>query len=89
MITWLSPGLPALFVDHKQIGQVLVNLVTNACQAMPEGGELTINAQTEKNHVCLSVTDTGCGMSEEDMKKSCEPLFTTKARGIGLGLAVS
>ena len=89
VITRLSPGLPALFVDHKQIGQVLVNLVTNACQAMPEGGKLTIGAQTEKSHVSLSITDTGCGMSEEDMKKSFEPLFTTKARGIGLGLAVS
>ena len=89
VITRLSPGLPALFVDHKQIGQVLVNLVTNACQAMPEGGELTISAQTEKSHVAFSITDTGCGMSEEDMEKSFEPLFTTKARGIGLGLAVS
>lgn len=81
--------LPSLFVDPRQIHQVLVNLVTNAYDAMPEGGKLVISAKMKEGCLDLSITDTGCGMSEEDMEKSFEPLFTTKARGIGLGLAVS
>ena len=87
--TKTASDLPPLFVDPRQVGQVLVNLVTNAYQAMPEGGRLTISAQGEKGQVYLSISDTGCGISKEKMKRVFEPLFTTKARGIGLGLAVS
>jgi len=85
----IPSNLPPLFVDSQQIGQVLVNLVTNAYQAMPEGGRLTVKANHKKGQVHLSVTDTGCGIPRENMEKLFEPLFTTKARGIGLGLAVS
>ena len=85
----IAPELPAVFVDPKQIDQVLFNLVNNAYQAMPEGGKLTISARAEKGHVHLSITDTGCGIPEENMEKVFEPLFTTRARGIGLGLSVS
>ncbi|MFH1124032.1 MAG: response regulator [Pseudomonadota bacterium] len=81
--------LPPVFVDPRQIGRVLDNLVANACQAMPDGGNLTISAQAEKEKVSLFITDTGCGISKENMGKIFEPLFTTRARGIGLGLAVS
>jgi signal transduction histidine kinase len=56
---------------------------------MPEGGRLTVSAHAESGQVHVSVTDTGCGISQENMKKVFEPLFTTKARGIGLGLPVS
>jgi PAS domain S-box-containing protein len=87
--TRIAPDLPALFVDSKQIEHVLINLVTNAYQAMHKGGQLTMNARAEKGRVHLSVTDTGCGIAKENMEKLFEPLFTTKARGIGLGLAVS
>ena len=85
----IAPDLPPLFVDPRQIEQVLTNLVANAYDAMPEGGKLTIKARRKKDQVHISVTDTGCGISKENMKKLFEPLFTTKARGIGLGLAVS
>jgi PAS domain S-box-containing protein len=90
--------LPPLFVDPRQIEQVLTNLVINACQAMPQGGALTLRAEgvsepmsagPEPSSVALQVRDTGTGISPENMKKLFEPLFTTKAKGIGLGLAVS
>ncbi|NOQ21390.1 MAG: PAS domain S-box protein [Candidatus Aegiribacteria sp.] len=87
--TEIPSELPPVFVDPRQIGQVLLNLVTNAYQAMPEGGILTIGAETEKEKVSLFLTDTGCGISEKAILKIFEPLFTTRARGIGLGLAVS
>jgi signal transduction histidine kinase/DNA-binding LacI/PurR family transcriptional regulator len=87
--TDLASDLPAVFVDAQQIGQVLTNLVTNAYQAIPNSGRVTISAQAEQERVRLSVADTGVGMSPETMEKIFEPLYTTKAKGIGLGLAVS
>jgi len=81
--------LQPVYVDPQQIHQVLVNLVTNAYDAMPEGGKLTINAQVKKSQVHLAFADTGCGISKKSMDNLFEPLFTTKARGIGLGLAIS
>ena len=89
VVTEVFDSLPSLFVDPRQLIQVLRNLVANAYQAMPEGGRLAIEAQGDESAVRLSVTDTGCGISKEDMEHLFEPLFTTKARGIGLGLAVS
>jgi PAS domain S-box-containing protein len=87
--TLVSPDLPPAKVDPQQIGQVLKNLVTNAYQAMPDGGTLTVRAEAHDNEVHLAVVDTGTGISEEDMPKLFEPLFSTKPGGIGLGLAVS
>jgi len=87
--TRTASDLPPIFVDPRQIEQVLTNLVINAYQAMPEGGRLTIEARAEKGQVYLSITDAGCGISQENMERLFEPLFTTKAKGIGLGLAVS
>jgi signal transduction histidine kinase len=81
--------LPTLYVDLRQTEQVLGNLVINACQAMSAGGELTITVHQEKEMIAIAVRDTGTGISPENMKKLFEPLFTTKAKGIGLGLAVS
>jgi PAS domain S-box-containing protein len=85
----LPPDLPPLFVDPQQIGQVLANLISNAYQAMPNGGKVTVTAQARANEVSLSIADTGQGMPAETMAKVFEPLFTTKAKGVGLGLAVS
>lgn len=85
----IPPDLCTVFVDPGKIDQVLVNLVTNAYQAMTDAGRLTVRAREEQNKVSLSITDTGCGISKANMQNIFEPLFTTKARGIGLGLAVS
>jgi signal transduction histidine kinase len=83
--------LPAVRVDRVQIGQVVLNLITNALQAMNgHGAVLTFRGrQAADGFVRLDVIDTGVGMTPEQMEKLFEPLFTTKARGIGLGLAVS
>jgi PAS domain S-box-containing protein len=87
--TQIDTDLPPVWVNPQQIEQVLTNLVTNACQAMLDGGELTISATTQEDEVAISVRDTGCGISLENLTKLFEPLFTTKAKGFGLGLAVS
>lgn len=76
-------------VDARQIKQVLANLISNAYQAMPEGGKLSFAAHRMDEMVELAIVDSGCGISPENMKRLFEPLFTTKARGIGLGLTVS
>lgn len=89
-LTCLIPEeLPPAFVDPKQMVQVLGNLITNAYQAMPEGGELLISAASQDEKLTLMVKDTGSGISAENLLKIFEPLFTTKTKGIGLGLAVS
>lgn len=86
----LSAELPPVRVDPVQIGQVVLNLVTNAVQAMEEeGGVLTIAAHHANGKVALEFADTGPGIAEENLERVFEPLFTTKARGIGLGLSVS
>ncbi|HRN53678.1 MAG TPA: ATP-binding protein, partial [Gemmatimonadaceae bacterium] len=99
----LAPHLPFIEADHTQLEQVLINLVVNAVDAMPEGGRVTLRtsearasglggadaAGADDHCVCLSVTDTGVGMDAETMARIFDPFFTTKAigKGTGLGLA--
>jgi PAS domain S-box-containing protein len=86
----LPADLPLAHVDPRLVKQALSNLALNAYQAMePEGGTLTISANSEGQWLCLSLQDTGAGVSPEDMQRLFEPLFSTKLKGIGLGLAVS
>jgi PAS domain S-box-containing protein len=84
----LDASLPEINVDPDQIKQVVVNIITNAVQAMPEGGRLLIGAREKDKFLEVEVTDTGCGIPQEAVDKIFDPLFTTKAKGIGLGLAV-
>lgn len=106
-------SLPLLKVDPRQMDQVLLNLINNAFQAMPEGGTLCISARAVSgsgpelpgyeengrdkgskdvealaNYIEIQVKDSGEGISPENMKKLFQPLFTTKLRGIGLGLTL-
>ncbi|MEA2761034.1 MAG: two-component system, NtrC family, sensor kinase [Gemmatimonadaceae bacterium] len=84
------PNLPRIRVDRVQIGQVVLNLITNALQAMNGNATLRFRGRPGADgFVRLEVIDTGMGMTSEQMGRLFEPLFTTKARGIGLGLAVS
>lgn len=92
----IPADLPPVLADRAQIGQVLLNLVTNAVQAMDGSGgvstaegTLTVRASSAGDKVRLDISDTGAGIAPENMAKIFEPLFTTKPRGIGLGLAVS
>lgn len=85
----LPADLPLLKVDPLQAGQVLHNLVTNAVQAMEAGGVLKIGARPAGGFVEISVADTGEGIPAEHLERVFQPLFTTKAKGIGLGLVVS
>jgi len=82
-------GLPKALGNTQQIFQILFNLVKNAAEAMPDGGKLTVKALHKEKKIIVSVIDSGQGISKENMKKLFEPLFTTKARGVGLGLAIS
>lgn len=86
----LAPDLPKIDADPGQMSQVLVNLVVNAIQAMPAGGVLTVETRLTESGVCLSVGDTGVGISDEMKSKIFLPFFTTKDvhEGTGLGLAV-
>jgi PAS domain S-box-containing protein len=85
----IPADLPEAYTDPLHMEQVLGNLVVNACQAMPDGGKLTISATHHKKLLAIAVKDTGTGITPENMQKLFEPLFTTKITGIGLGLAVS
>jgi len=82
---------PQAEIDRDQILQVLTNLVTNAVDAMPEGGTLTLRTADTDDAVRLEVADTGSGIREEDRARIFDPFFTTKqiGRGTGLGLAVT
>ena len=82
--------LPKIYVDPQQIEQVFLNLLVNGCQAMPEGGTLTIEATGDQHFVTILVTDTGSGIARKDLGKIFDPFFTTKleGEGTGLGLAV-
>lgn len=86
----IPPGLPPLRVDAQQINQVFRNLISNGIEAMPEGGRLEISASggRQNKHIRISVRDSGIGMGAAQREKLFQPLFTTKARGIGLGLVV-
>ena len=76
--------------DPDQLSQVFGNIILNAVQAMPEGGLLMIESETrEPGWVTVSIADTGVGIPGENIEKIFEPLFTTKAKGIGLGMAIS
>lgn len=84
----LDTNLPEVEIDPGQIQQVFINMITNAVQAMPEGGKLTISAREKDRFLEVEITDAGCGIPKESINKIFDPLFTTKAKGIGLGLAV-
>jgi signal transduction histidine kinase len=101
LATDLAPRLPQVYVDAGHIAQVLMNLVVNASEAIDESGTITIRTGTSildretaedwrlppGRYLCLSVRDTGAGMTEDVQRHAFEPFFTTKPTGTGLGLS--
>ena len=87
----LAPSLPRVKIDPNQIKQVFIDIILNAIHAMPNDGSLKIKSYiNENNFVCVSFTDTGCGISKEFSERIFQPFFTTKEieGGTGLGLAI-
>ena len=79
---------PTIEADPYQLRRVFQNITLNGVQAMPDGGELTVSTRKNGDFVEVAFMDTGVGISEENMDKLFTPLFTTKAQGVGLGLAI-
>lgn len=88
----LSEGLPSVWVDEKQIQQVLFNIIINAMQAMCDGGRLTIETMQlthdGRDYVRILIGDSGPGIDKEHLEQIFSPFFTTKSQGTGLGLAI-
>jgi two-component system NtrC family sensor kinase len=85
----LAPALPPVSGNPRNLQQVFLNLFLNAIQAMPQGGEMDVEAHREDGFVRVAVRDTGVGISEENLDKIFEPFFTTKEAGEGTGLGLS
>ena len=87
--TVVAPGLPVLDVDAGQLEQVLLNLITNSLDAMPEGGELLVTAGATGGYVEVTVADSGTGIDPVNVGRVFDPLFTTKEQGKGTGLGLT
>jgi two-component system NtrC family sensor kinase len=85
----LGSDLPKINVDGLQIREVFLNLIVNAVQAMPRGGKITVLTENDQGLLRVKVADTGSGMSRETLNSLFTPFFTTKSRGLGLGLCIS
>jgi signal transduction histidine kinase len=79
---------PKITVDIDKMKRTCVNIIKNAFDAMPEGGKLTVKSRKARGNVEFSFTDTGAGVPKETVERLFTPLFTTKARGMGFGLAI-
>lgn len=88
-IEYGSKEIREILADGEKLKQAFINIIFNAIQAMPTGGELDINLTEEKSNFVVSFKDTGIGISKEKIEKIFEPFFTTKDKGTGLGLSIT
>jgi signal transduction histidine kinase len=84
----LTEGAPEVSVDANQIQRVFLNIIKNAVDAMPRGGRLEIRSEKVDDLLKVAFRDTGVGISKENLSRLGSPLFTTKAKGVGMGLAI-
>ena len=87
LILNMLPETPEVRFDSDKLKQAFMNVVLNAIEAMPQGGELKVATLTTEHNICIKVSDTGVGIRAEDLADIFEPFFTGKAKGTGLGLA--
>jgi signal transduction histidine kinase len=85
----IPSDLPEVRIDPMQLEQALVEIVSNALDAMPQGGQLRISALNGNGEVSIEIADTGPGIPDHVLPSVCEPFFTTRAEGTGLGLAIA
>ena len=88
----LNHNLPEVEVDEQQFMQVILNIALNAIESMPQGGTLTFRTSNiesgAEGAISITIRDTGSGINKEEIKNIFKPFFTTKERGVGLGLAI-
>ena len=89
VIKKFDPGLPKIRGDQSQLQQVVVNMVNNARDAMPQGGKFTIGTCKDKKSASIEFADTGAGIAQKNLSKIFDPFFTTKPAGKGTGLGLS
>ena len=88
LIKKYDKNIPEILMDNKQIKQVIINLLSNSIQAMTAGGTLTIQTSLKPKEVEIKIIDTGTGIEPKNHERIFTPFFTTKARGVGLGLSI-
>jgi two-component system, sporulation sensor kinase E len=90
IVTEMKVDMPMVYCDENQLKQVFINVMKNAIEAMPNGGQILIKVNKKgKDHLAVSFTDQGCGIPEDRISKLGEPFYSTKEKGMGLGLMVS
>ncbi|HUD46991.1 MAG TPA: ATP-binding protein [Candidatus Baltobacteraceae bacterium] len=87
--THFDPALTTINADAEQLWQTALNLIRNGCEAMPEGGDLTVGTWRDGQCALVRISDSGTGMTPEQLSRLFEPFFTTKTDGTGLGLALA
>jgi PAS domain S-box-containing protein len=88
MIIDVEEGLPNIFCDGNQIKQVFLNVIKNAMESMPSGGQISFTVKKKDGHVQILIKDQGCGIPPERLKRIGEPFYSTKEKGTGLGLMI-
>jgi signal transduction histidine kinase len=89
LVAHFDPALPPITVDAEKLWEAILNLIRNSCEAMPNGGQLTVGTSLQEKQVLLRVIDNGNGMTDKQKKRLFEPFFTTKKGGTGLGLVMA
>ena len=84
-----NKNVPELFIDQEQMVHALLNIIQNACQAMKEGGTLSVTSERHNQKIKMEISDTGVGISRGEINRIFEPLYSTRVRGIGLGLPLA
>lgn len=86
VVEYFDPDVPTIRLDKRSFHRMILNLLLNAAQAMPDGGQIVVRTRQHAGDVVIDLIDTGVGMEEETIRKMFEPFYSTKLGGTGLGL---